>query len=228
MVGGSMLQALIFDFDGLIVDTETVIVEVWERMHHEAELVCDRAVLHALVGSADEQADVWSAFPVAESRVELDRRWREVVRELTRSAPILPGVGELIKEARAAGLRLAVASNSQHRHVDRHLEHRGLLDSFDAIVCRDDVRVGKPDPEVYVRALERLGVSAAEAVALEDSKLGHLAAHAAGLPVMVVPNPSTAHDTFAHAAWRRDSMAGLTLAALRELHRAQREASARA
>ena len=142
---------------------------------------------------------------------------REDVRELTRDQPLLPGVRELIAEARAAGVRLGIASNSPHVHVDGHLERRGMRGFFDAILCRDDVSVGKPEPEVYLKALAALGVAAAEAVALEDSRLGHIAAHRAGLRVVVVPNPSTAHDTFGHAEARLESMAGFGLPELGRL-----------
>lgn len=212
-----MPRALVFDFDGLIVDTETAIIDAWEAMHRDDGLACDRAVLHRLVGSVDVPADIWLAYPAEHDRAGLEERYRRTARVLTLARPVLPGVRELIVEARAAGLRVGLASNSSHAHVEGHLAHRGMLELFDHIACRDDVAVGKPAPDVYLAALAGLGVEARDAVAFEDSSLGHLAAHRAGLRVMVVPNPSTAHDVFAHASWRRDSLAGFTLTALRTL-----------
>ncbi|MFH1499614.1 MAG: HAD-IA family hydrolase [Verrucomicrobiota bacterium] len=212
-----MPRALVFDFDGLVVDTETAIIDAWEALHREDGLACDRGVLHRLVGSVDVVADIWTAYPATQDRVGLDARHRAAARVLTLARPVLPGVRELIGEARAAGLRIGVASNSSHAHVEGHLAHRGMLGLFDHIACRDDVAAGKPAPDVYLAALAGLGVAADEAVAFEDSSLGHLAAHRAGLRVMVVPNPSTAHDVFPHASWRRESLAGLTLAGLRAL-----------
>lgn len=213
----AMLRALIFDFDGLIVDTETAIIDAWERMHRNDGRPADRAVLHALVGSVDVAADIWQAYPPAFSREELDERHRRCARELTLARPVLPGVRELLTAARADGLRVGLASNSSHAHVEGHLRHRDMLEFFDAIVCREDVPAGKPEPDVYLAALTRLRVDAEATVAFEDSRLGHIAAHRAGLRVMVVPNPSTAHDTFVHATWRRESLADLDLETLRAL-----------
>ncbi len=224
MVNRSMLRALIFDFDGLMVDTETVLVDAWAQVHAEDEVVCDRGILHALVGAVDVEFDIWQQYPAERGRDELEARYRARARKMTWAQPALPGVRELLTEARAAGVRLGVASNSRHAHVEGHLEHRGMLAWFDAITCRDDVSVGKPEPEVYELALRRLGVSADEAIAFEDSRPGHVAAHRAGLAVMVVPNPSTAHDVFEHARWRRDTMAALTLDDLRKLHATRGEA----
>lgn len=211
------LRALVFDFDGLIVDTETAIIDAWEQMHADDGLPCDRALLHTLVGSVDMVCDIWSAYPPEADRAELESRYQTLARRMTLAAPVLPGVRELIEEARAAGLLIGLASNSHHEHVEGHLAHRGMLGLFDAIRCRDDVTVGKPAPDVYLTALCGLGVGPGEAVAFEDSKLGHLAAHRAGLRVMVVTNPSTIHDEFAHATWSRGTLAGFGLADLKAL-----------
>ncbi len=212
-----MLRALIFDFDGLVVDTETSIIETWVQMHVADGLPCDRSIMHALVGSVDQVCDIWRAYPPDIVREDLEARYRREARIATLASPVLPGVRELIAEAKSTGLLIGIASNSSHHHVEGHLAHRGMLELFDGIACRDDVQVGKPEPDVYLEALKRLGLSAGEAVAFEDSRLGHIAANRAGLRVMVIPNPSTVHDHFDHATWRRDSMARLTLAELWKL-----------
>lgn len=209
-----MLRALIFDFDGLMVDTETVIIEAWERIHADDGVVADRAVLHALVGHTDITADVWTAYPASRDRVALKHRWRDLSRELMDVAPVLPGVRELLDEARAAGLRLAVASNSNRPHVETHLRLRNLHELFDTICTRDEVEHPKPAPDLYLTALKRLDLPPDEAVAFEDSVPGHLAAHRAGLRVIVVPGPSTLHDDFPHATRRLSSLAGFGLRAL--------------
>jgi len=209
-----MLRALIFDFDGLLVDTETVLIDAWEQMHAIDGLQCDRAVLHHIVGHTDVIYDYWSAYGPEISRAKLEARYRTTARELTLAAPPLPGTIDLLDAARDAGLRIGLASNSTHAHVEGHLEHRGMRDYFDFIACRDDVTIGKPEPDVYLHALQGLKVEPSAALAFEDSVPGHVAAHRAGLRVVVVPNPSTGHCEFAHAWLQLKSMADTSLAAL--------------
>jgi putative hydrolase of the HAD superfamily len=209
-----MLRALIFDFDGLLVDTETVLIDAWEQMHAIDGLPCDRAVLHHIVGHTDVIYDYWSAYGPEISRATLEARYRETARELTLAAPPLPGTIDLLNAARAAGLRIGLASNSTHAHVEGHLEHRGMRGYFDFIACRDDVTIGKPEPDVYLHALQGLKVDPSAALAFEDSVPGHVAAHRAGLRVVVVPNPSTGHCEFAHAWLQLPSMAHTSLANL--------------
>lgn len=211
------LRGLIFDFDGLIVDTETATLDAWRLVHGEDGLAGDPGVLRSVVGHVDVEVDLWTAYPAAHDRAALEARFLVHARRLCGEAAVLPGVLELLDTARAAGLALAVASNSSHRHVAGHLASRGLLDRFAAVVCRDDVTRGKPAPDVYLAALSRLGLSPGEAVAFEDSLPGHEAAAAAGLPVVVVPNPSTVGETFARATLRLSSLAGLALAELAAL-----------
>ena len=209
-----MLRALIFDFDGLLVDTETVLIDAWEQMHALDGLPCDRAVLHHIVGHTDVIYDYWSAYSPEISRATLETRYRETARELTLAAPPLPGTIDLLNAARAAGLRIGLASNSTHTHVEGHLEHRGMRGYFDFIACRDDVTIGKPEPDVYLHALQGLKVEPSAALAFEDSVPGHVAAHRAGLRVVVIPNPSTGHCEFAHAWLKLKSMADKSLADL--------------
>ncbi|MET0261517.1 MAG: HAD-IA family hydrolase [Rariglobus sp.] len=209
-----MLRALIFDFDGLLVDTETVLIDAWVQLHEEDGLKADRAVLHHIVGHTDVAHDYWAAYAPGADRGLLEERYRATARKLTLAAPPLPGAIALLKAAREAGLKIGLASNSTHTHVEGHLKHRGMLGYFDFIACRDDVAVGKPEPDVYLAALRGLGVRAEEAIAFEDSLPGHVAAHRAGLRVVVVPNPSTVHFDFPHAAIKLESLAVTTLAAL--------------
>ena len=196
------------------MDTESAIISAWETIHAEDGLTPDRAVLHALIGHVDVVADLWVAYPAGQDRGGLERRFQELARRICREAPPCDGVVALLDRARDAGLRLAVASNSSHRHVEGHLAARGLLGRFAAVVCREDVPRGKPAPDVYLAALAKLGLAAHEAVAFEDSVPGHEAAAAAGLRVVVVPNPSTAHHGFPHATHRLLSLSELDLAAL--------------
>ena len=209
-----MLRALIFDFDGLLVDTETVLIDAWVQLHTEDGLVVERGALHHIIGHTDVVHDYWAAYGPAANRTLLDERYRAAARSLTLAAPPLPGALELLRAARDAGLKLGVASNSSHAHVEGHLAHRGMLEFFDHIACRDDVTVGKPAPDVYLAALRGLGVNASETLAFEDSVPGHVAAHRSGLRVVVVPNPSTQHFEFPHASLKLHSLADTSLPAL--------------
>lgn len=211
------LRGLIFDFDGLLVDTESAIVSAWEDIHATDGLPSDRAVLHALIGHVGLENDIWCAYPAHHDRAELETRMQTLARRRCREAPVQPGVLALLDQAHAAGLRLAVASNSSHAHVEGHLSARGLLSRFEVVVCREDVPLGKPAPDPYLLALKKLGLTADQAVAFEDSVPGHQAAAAAGLRVVVVPNPATAADYFPHATVRMDSLAELDLRRLEQL-----------
>jgi HAD superfamily hydrolase (TIGR01509 family) len=190
-----MIRALVFDFDGLILDTETPLIDAWAAVHDRAGLPYDRADAHRLVGTVETGFDPWAAFGPCADRDALDAEHRRLTREITSRQPVLPGVLACLAAAHAAGLRLGVASNSSHRHVDGHLARLGLLDRFNAIGCRGDVPAGKPAPDLYAAVVARLGVEPREAVAFEDSTAGTQAARAAGLWVVAVPNPSThEHD----------------------------------
>ncbi len=208
------LRGLIFDFDGLIVDTESAIIDSWQTIHREDGISARPEVLHALVGHVGIETDIWDAYPQTRDRVLLEQRHRVLARALMAAAPVRPGVADLLAEARAAGLRLAVASNSSHSHVEGQLSSRGLLAFFDAVLCREDVPLGKPAPDLYLAALARLGIPALDAIAFEDSVPGHLAAARAGLRVVVTPNPATANHEFPHATVRWDSLQSVTLGLL--------------
>jgi putative hydrolase of the HAD superfamily len=210
-----MPRALIFDFDGLLVDTETVLIDAWVQMHAEDNLPCDRETLHYIVGHTGIEHDYWTAYAPETDREALDARYRETAAKLTLAAPPLPGAIDLLAAARDAGLKIGLASNSSHHHVEGHLNHRGMRGYFDFIACREDVPVGKPEPDVYLAALRGLSVVANETIAFEDSVPGHVAAHRAGLRVVVVPNPSTARFNFPHAHWKLPSLASVTLAELK-------------
>jgi putative hydrolase of the HAD superfamily len=212
-----MLRALILDFDGLMVDTETAIIDAWTPIHADDGFTPRQEVLRALVGHVGFTIDVWPAYPATHDKAALEVRWKESARRLMFAAPVLPGVAALLAEAKAAGLKLAVASNSSREHVHGHLRHRQLDRWFDTICTRDEVERPKPEPDIYRLALTRLGVAPGEAIAFEDSRPGHEAAHRAGLRVIVIPGPSTRHDAFPHAFRQFASMAEVSLSGLAAL-----------
>lgn len=206
-----MIRALIFDFDGLILDTETPLIEAWARVHRDAGVPFEMHSALNQIGHVDLAFDPWSAFPKEVDRAELELAYRKHKHALVSAEKVLPGVEALIEAAEARGLKLGVASNSPHEHVDAHLQRLGLYRHFHAIGCRDDVAAGKPAPDVYLHVLRQLGVAPTETIAFEDSVPGHEAAHAAGIRVVVIPNPSTAKFEFPRAWLQVPSLAGVTL-----------------
>ena len=193
-----MIRALVFDFDGLILDTESSLIGAYEDIHLAHGHPFDRDLFHKSVGHADYSFDPWHAFDKRADRaaLEAERKAKNRARDLL--LPILPGAVELLDAGKARGLKIALASNSVHEHCERHLKRLGLFDRFDFVACREDVASPKPEPDLYKLVLNRLGLRGHEAIAFEDSRTGSLAAKRAHLWVMAVPNPSTAHHDFTH------------------------------
>ena len=149
----------------------------------------------------------------------LDRDAVRARREARRNAIVeslecMAGVREWVDEARRAGLVRAVVSSSSRAYVRTHLERIGLVEHWDGIVCREDAPRAKPAPDLYLRALEVVGLGAGEAVAIEDSPNGIAAAKNAGLKVVAVPNELTSALDLSRADLRLASCADVTLAEL--------------
>lgn len=209
-----MIRALVFDFDGLILDTETPLIDAYAEVHARHGVPFDRALFVRSVGVASYSFDPWHGFAP-----HTDRAGLELERSACKDAhllrqPILPGVATLLDAARAAGLRLGLASNSEHAWVDPHLKRLGLFDRFDFLACREDVASPKPEPDLYKLVLNRFGLRGHEAIAFEDSHTGSLAAKRAHLHVVAIPNESTAHHDFTHVDLKLTSLADISLDAL--------------
>lgn len=212
------LRALVFDFDGLILDTETPEFTAWQEVfaYHGASLVT--ADWAHVIGSVDHGWDpaveIERATGVLVDDAQMRERWRARHAELLAKESLRPGVLALIEAAEARGLGLAVASSSKRGWVQGHLERLGIFDSFDALATGDEVERTKPDPALFTLAVSRLGVPAASALALEDSPNGIRAAHAAGLRCVAVPNDVSRHLDVSAADLVLDSLAELDLDAL--------------
>ena len=211
-----MIKALIFDFDGLIMDTESPEVDGWKAIYTEYGQEFPLQVwIRDVVGSSAANFDPAAHLAAITGRsLELPALHARVrayrLEELGRLSA-LPGVDNYVKTARRLGLRLAVASSSGHGWVEGYLRQLGLFEDFEVIICREDVRQIKPDPELFLAALEALKLRADETLAFEDSPNGVLAARRAGLRVVAVPNPITAHATITGASLALASLAELPL-----------------
>lgn len=207
------LRALVFDFDGLILDTETPEFVAWQEVFAQHGLSLVAADWAHVIGSLDHGWDaateITRATGQAVDRDELRGRWRERHSELLAKETLRPGVAELIRLARTRGFGLAVASSSKRWWVQGHLERLGIFESFDAVATGDEVEHTKPDPAVYSLAVGRLGVPAAACLALEDSPNGIRAAQAAGLRCVAVPNDVSRNLDVSAADLVLDSLAEL-------------------
>lgn len=198
-----MIEALVLDFDGLILDTETPFRRSWEAIYERHGLTVSPADWAGLIGSSADPPEAYALLerhlgrPVDRTGIRERRMAYEL--ELLKREQVLPGVRELVADARARGLRLAIASSSERTWVAGHLQAVGLLDSFETIASADDVVATKPASDLYERALESLGVPAGRAIAFEDSVHGVAAAKAAGLFCVAVPNGVTRHLSFPEA-----------------------------
>jgi HAD superfamily hydrolase (TIGR01509 family) len=186
------IDAVIFDCDGLLVDTETAWTHAERVFYGRRGVEFSLAHKHELVGTAGAIARATMERHLGLEPGALDGAIDEmhelVLDQIARGAPAMPGAHELVGELRAAGTPVGVASNSPHLLLDPSLEGAGFDGLFGAVVSADDVPAGKPAPDVYLDACRRLGADPERSVALEDSPTGAAAARAAGLLVVGVPS----------------------------------------
>jgi HAD superfamily hydrolase (TIGR01509 family) len=205
--------ALIFDFDGLMIDTERVEADCIIEALADWGVEVTYADFGHLFGSvdADEEwgrlLDSWCG----RSPAELDARLREIATPLKDALPLLPGVRELLDAADDYGIPTAIATGNTVPTLQRRLGRHGVFDRFHTIVTRADVTRGKPAPDIYLEAARRLGVPADACLALEDSVLGCEAALAAGMQVVACPSVVTAHCEYPARARRVTSLVDVTL-----------------
>lgn len=217
------LEAVVFDFDGLIIDSEWVIYETARAAFtvHGHDLTIEAWA--TIVGLGDDDDLAWSLLLAAMGIEDLDRTafsatYADQDRSNRDSLPLLPGVEVLVDSLTAASVPIGVASSSSVEWLERHLDRLGLIHRFGTLVGADLVGgVGKPAPDVYLRACADLGADPTHSVALEDSAHGVTAAKAAGLAAVAVPSRITRYNDFAHADLVADSVAHLTVTDLASL-----------
>lgn len=214
-----MLAAVVLDFDGVILDTETPLFHAWAHTYavfgeapigHTAWCESigrnsrDPRYLDPLVGLLEHIGDGVTGDDVqAVRRAERDR--------LLADAPVALGLDGLLEQAEGLGIPVAIASSSPRHWLDRHLVPRGLSERFTAICCAGGDVPGKPDPTVYLNACSALGVDPAYALAVEDSAHGVAAAKAAGMPCIAVPTTVGAGLDLSHADAVVDSLERIDL-----------------
>lgn len=191
MTGSPSFDAVVFDLDGVLVDSEVWWNDVridFARRHDRTWTKDDQ---HAVMGGNSRQ---WSE--TMRDRLRLDLPAADIEREVVRAVvaryeaegpPLIAGAVEVVRRV-ARDLPIAVASSAHRDVIDAALRALDLVDAFAVVVSSDDVRHGKPEPDVYLEAARRLGVAPERCLVVEDSRNGVLAARAAGMTVVLVPN----------------------------------------
>jgi putative hydrolase of the HAD superfamily len=195
-----MIKAIIFDFDGTIIDTETAWYHAFRDAYKEHGVELTLEQYSGCIGTSLHTFNPYE-YLMTDLNLPIDKRaFRELVHlqhsELMRSEQVRSGILDYLKDAQESGLKIGLASSSARAWIDKYLEQLEIAHYFECIRTADDVVKVKPDPELYRQTLAGLGVEASEAVAIEDSPNGARAASAAGMSCIVVPNAITKSLTF--------------------------------
>jgi HAD superfamily hydrolase (TIGR01509 family) len=208
-------RAVLFDFDGTLWDSETAVFGVFRDLYaehgHELSLATWAAAI-GTVGGFDPYADLNrlrdGGLDLEDVRASTERRIREAVHRV----PLRPGVDAFLRQLDDAGVRRALVSSDRSEWLVTHLERLGWPEGWSAMVCADgDATRAKPNPHLYLAALELLGAPADATFAVEDSPNGIRAAKAAGIRCLGVPNAATAGLDLSEADLVVDTFEGLAL-----------------
>ncbi|GAB4323212.1 MAG: HAD family hydrolase [Candidatus Zixiibacteriota bacterium] len=204
---GPRFQGVIFDMDGVMVDSEPVHLESTIRMMRDdfgIEFTSDDN--REFLGSTDRHMyeTLKRRHNLGPSRDELIERRKAIYVELlqTEGIPWRDGIRDLVTDLRDRGLRVGMASSGLRWVIEMILESGNIRDQFEVVVTGDDVLAPKPAPDIYAEAIRRIGLPPSSCIAIEDTDVGVSAARAAGAYTIAFPAPSTAHMDFSHAHWR--------------------------
>lgn len=189
--------AVVFDMDGVIFDSERLVIECWKPIAEkyqipDIEAACYECMgINAALTKEKMLARYGVDFPYEEYKAQVSALFHERAKD--GKLPQKPGVKQLLEYLQQNGYQVALASSTRREVVVRELKEGGLYDYFDVIVCGDMVTKSKPDPEIFLLACKELGVEPGMAYAIEDSYNGIRSAHAAGMKAIMVPD--LAHPT---------------------------------
>ncbi len=196
--GSPPYDAVIFDMDGLLLDSERPIRDAWIEACHNQGFAFEIEQYDQVIGRNFRDSEL-----ILRELIDDEVLYAKIVAQTVESIEtiskgagfsLMAGAAELIQALQASGIRLAVASSSRRAEVKRRLTMAGVFDSFEALACGDEVSQGKPAPDLFLLAAERLGVSPDRCLVFEDSEAGAMGALAAGMGVVLVPDlqpPST-------------------------------------
>jgi HAD superfamily hydrolase (TIGR01509 family) len=210
------MKALIFDFDGLILDTELPDFISWQEVYAGFGLELPLRLWLSIVGGDSGAEFEPHEYLESKLNIQVDREqiWvqrRKSYLDYLDEQPVLPGVVEMLEAAKEKGLKLGIASSSPENWVSGHLTRLNLKSWFDVIVTADDVESTKPDPALFLLAAEKLGAKSDEVIVLEDSNNGVIGAKRAGMFVVAVPNEITRASDLSAADLHLESLAECSL-----------------
>jgi HAD superfamily hydrolase (TIGR01509 family) len=191
-IDGMTIRAVAFDMDGLMFDSERVAIELWRSGGLSEGWEIPDWLLLGLVGHSSAEGRrllveaLGPGFPYDKVRAKRIAFEAEYYRD--NPVPMKPGLVELLDSLRKAAIPLAVATSTTRPRVLPLMEKAGILKRFKFLICGDEVEKPKPDPEIYLKAIARLGVEPSTCLVLEDSLAGVTAAHAAGAPTFMIPD----------------------------------------
>ena len=190
--GGYMIRAVIFDMDGLMIDSERVTYECFRKYLKDKDMDMTEEFYITLLGQTikvckQKVLDQFGKdFPYEDCVNQVHEMLDE--RLLIEGVPIKKGLIELLKYLKENHYKMIVATSSERIRVDKILKNAGILEFFNDSICGDEVENGKPNPEVFLKSCEKLGVRVDEALVLEDSEAGIQAAFDGGIKVICVPD----------------------------------------
>ncbi len=189
------MRAIILDFDGTVLDTETPVYESWKSTYADHAVELPIELYGRCIGSSDDRFNTVQYLESSLGRSldweEINPKRRAISKGLLEKQTVLPGIVELLEQAKEEGIKLAIASSSPRDWVEPLLKKFGLLHYFETVVTLDDVEQPKPAPDLFQTALTQIGIDPEDAIAIEDSPNGCIAANAAGLYCVLIPNPVT-------------------------------------
>lgn len=214
------IQGLIFDFDGLVVDTETCMFRAWEALLSPYNIEVSPLMVAGLVGNSVPATDLYASYRQATASdisdqditaLLLDKAYQLIAQSEARE-----GIRDYLTFAKQQGWKIALATSSEEEHYLPILDRLGLCGFFDCFVGADQIELQrrKPQPDVYIEALNQLGIDADRALAFEDSPAGITAAKSAKITTVAVSNFLTRHLDLSAADKVLGSMAELTLTEL--------------
>lgn len=208
-----MIKAIIFDFDGLIIDTESVWYESYKETLKSYQFDLPLAQFGECIGSDETVLSNYFKKNLGESCNvdEIETRAYDIYKTKMNFPEARIGVLDYLQEASEMGYKIGLASSSSKEWVTNYLDELGLLKFFEVIVTRDDVKKVKPAPDLYLKAINDLNIDPPEAIAFEDSLNGSIAAMTAGLNCVIVPNPVTELSPFENYSLRLTSMSEKSL-----------------
>lgn len=195
-----MIKALVFDFDGLILDTETPSYEAFLEIYRDYGIELPLETYAQCIGTTFEVFNPYSYLSECLGQgIDTDlvkNQFRTKYRERLECQKLRSGVTDYLEEATQLNLKIGLASSSSLAWIQPYLERYNLANYFSSICTSDHVEKVKPDPELYIQSLNNLGVSGEETISFEDSLNGLKAAKAAGLNCVIVPNELTKYSPF--------------------------------